>query len=733
MLQIEVSSADQIGKNFIPAEYLPEGKDEFHLRNMQNPKPAGYWRHLHSHEIEGLVRNGNTCDNWDDFLVTDRFDFMLVKNSHFSGLVRIDGMEELVLTFHDIQMPVGISNSHIVSCDIGENVAVHNMGYMAHYIVGAFCMLLNIDELQTSNHAKFGNGILKDGESEDIRVWLDLINETGGRNVIPFDGMIPADAYIWAKYRDDEQLRKNLKEITQRRFSSQRGFYGTIGDYCVIKHTRIIKDVKMGSHCYVKGANKLKNITINSTQDEPAQIGEGVEMVNGIMGLGSRVFYGCKAVRFVMGNNCSLKYGARLINSFLGDNSTVSCCEMLNNLIFPAHEQHHNNSFLTASLLMGQSNLPAGATIGSNHNSRANDGEIQAGRGFWPGLCTSVKHSCRFASFTLLSKADYPAELDISLPFSLVSDDATNGCLRIMPAFWWLYNMYALARNTWKYSTRDKRKTKVQNIEFDSLAPDTAEEIIAARRLLEIWTAKAVLRGEKGLKSQSEDELARLGRKMISDDDARLAGLEILGENQEKSTRKILIVKALEGYRAYGEMLHHYAVKNLISYMQENKSAKLADMCKALSGPRQPQWANLGGQLMPETQLRDLLERINSGELKTWEEIHQAYDELWASYPLQKQRHAFSVLTYLLGTESLSTEQWIAALDEECRIQELICDRVYTSRKKDYDNPFRQATFRNPQEMKAVIGTAENNSFVKQVRSETEELKQTVATIKGRN
>src|SRR3546814_13302926 len=64
-----------------------------------------------------------------------------------------------------------------------------------------------------------------------------------------------------------------------------------------------------------------------------------------------------------------LKYVARLFNSFLGDNSTISCCEVLNSLIFQAHEQHHNNSFLCAALVMGQSNMAAGATVGSNHNS----------------------------------------------------------------------------------------------------------------------------------------------------------------------------------------------------------------------------------------------------------------------------------------------------------------------------------------------------------------------------
>ena len=557
MGQIHVVSADQIGKNFIPPEYLPEGKDEFYIRDQQNPKPDGYWRHLRAHEIEGLVKNGNTCDNWDDVLVTGRFDFMLIKNSHFSGLVRIDGMEDLILEFHDIQVPVGITNSHIVSCDIGVNTAVHNASYMAHYIVGDYCILLNIDEIHTSNYAKFGNGIIKDGESENIRIWLDLMNETGGRGVMPFDGMLPADAYVWAKYREDGQLQAKLKEITQRSFSSQRGFYGTIGDRCVIKHSLIIKDVQIGSHCYIKGANKLKNLTINSSEAEPSQVGEGVEMVNGIVGLGSHVFYGCKAVRFIMGSNCNLKYGARLINSFLGDNSTVSCCEMLNNLIFPAHEQHHNNSFLVSALLMGQSNLAAGATIGSNHNSRANDGEIQAGRGFWPGLCTSIKHSCRFASFVLLAKADYPAELNISLPFSLVSNDEANNRLRIMPAFWWLYNMYALARNTWKFQTRDKRKTVEQNVEFDSLAPDTVEEIIAARKLLEIWTAKAVLRKDgSDPDSKNEHQLALMGHKLLTTNDPRLAGLEIVAEKQENTKRKTVLAKVPQAYQAYGEMLH---------------------------------------------------------------------------------------------------------------------------------------------------------------------------------
>ena len=69
---------------------------------------------------------------------------------------------------------------------------------------------------------------------------------------------------------------------------------------------------------------------------------------------------------------------------------------------------------------------------------------------------------------------------------------------------------------------------------------------------------------------------------------------------------------------------------------------------------------------------------------------------------------------------------------ETKEIQEYIRDQVYISRKKDHDNPFRQATYRNLEEMTAAIGTIEDNSFVKQVRAETKIFEQRINTIKKR-
>ena len=730
MDKVTIIDYDRIYQNFIEEKYLHDGHDEYYFRKQQVGKPDSHWRHLRSDEVEQLVKNSNSATNWDDIYVTDTFDTSMVRNNRFFGMVRIGSVSRQVLQYHDLRVPIGITDSSIVSCDIGDNAAIHDVHYLANYIIGDNCILFNIQEVSTTDHSKFGNGIIKEGEPEDVRVWLEVMNENGGRRILPFDGMITADAYLWAKYADDSRLQQRLKEITQASMDSHRGYYGTIGQGCVIKNCWILKDCKVGPHCYIKGASKLKNVTINSSEKEPSQIGEGVILVNGITGYGCRIFYSVTATRFVLGDNCQLKYGARLINSVLGDNSTISCCEVLNNLIFPSHEQHHNNSFLISACVMGQSNMAAGATIGSNHNSRGADGEIVASRGFWPGLCSSIKHSSKFASFTLLSKADYPYELNIKLPFCLVSNNMKSDELEVMPAYWWMYNMYAIARNTTKYQSRDKRQRKIQNIEFETFAPDTMEETIEGRKLIELWVAKAYLR-QQGIENNLEHkELRLLGQDLLVNKPEIVDQLEVFGEGMENGKRKVRINKPCQAYKAYGEMLLYYAVGNIKEYLESDKSNSIDSLNNLMEGKRFRKWINLGGQTMPEEYVNQLREDIGNGTLNSWDAIHQRYNDLWADYQQEKLRHSYLTLLYLLQTDTLNHENWNTTVDKAIAIQQYIYDQVYLTRKKDYDNPFRNATFDNEKEKEAVVGSIDETSFIKQIKRKTETFINEILTLK---
>lgn len=718
-----IVSGSRYGYGFIPEQFLPEGTDEYYLRNIQAKSADRRWRHLRSGEIELLVKNANSCDDWDDILVQDPFDPTRISRNSFHGLVRIGAVQDGLLKYHDFTVPEGITGCRIISTDIGDHCAIHDCAYISHYIIGDRVILHRIDEMQTTDHAKFGVGVVKEGEDPSVRVTIHVMNEAGGRAVAPFDGMICADAWLWAAYRDDELLMRRFQEMTDRSCDLRRGWYGKVGDGSVLKSCGIIKDVMFGPASYAKGAHKLKNLTIRSTEQSPTQLGEGIELVNGIIGSGCHIFYGCKAVRFIMGDNSNLKYGARLLNSILGDNSTVSCCEVLNNLVFPGHEQHHNNSFLIASLVMGQSNMAAGATVGSNHNSRGNDGEIVAGRGFWPALSSTLKHDSKFASFTLLVKGNYPAELNIPLPFCLLSDNTCDHRRELMPAYWWMYNMYALERNSWKYTARDRRKRIVQHVETDYLAPDTAQEMLQALDLLQRWTAQAWCRIH-GVDPDAMEpsELSRKGFELLSEHPDEVSTMEVVGENLENTIYPVKILKPAEGWRSYRDMLLYYGVKSVGRWcVDSGMTLSQFQREHATTKPSSP-WLNLGGQLVLERKVQQLRQDIRSGRISTWREVHDQYELWWKEYPCDRACDGLQVLRSLLVVDSIDPPTWASLTQEVRRIRAYVEDQVLRTKQKDYDNAFREITYRSLAERNAVLGRVEDNPFIAEAKRQSEDL-----------
>lgn len=720
MNKIKKHKAEHLGYNFIPKEFLPAGKHEYYLRFQENS--ATDYRPLTKQEITILQSNRNRSNNWDDVLVRDGIDIHLIEECTFYGLVRIGKLEPYFLEFSEVRFPVGLYHSQIVSCDIGNNVSISNVDFLSRYIIEDDVIIANVNEMSCTSHSKFGNGILKEGEKEDVRIWLELCNENGGRKVLPFDGMLPGDAWLWTKYRGDQTLMSAFKKFTETRFDTLHGHYGVVGERTVIKNCRIIKDVKIGSDAYIKGANKLKNLTVNSTANAKSQIGEGCEMVNGIMGVGSRAFYGVKAVRFILSPFSQLKYGARLINSYLGENATVSCCEVLNSLIFPAHEQHHNNSFLCAALLMGQSNMAAGATIGSNHNSRGADGEIQAGRGFWPGLCVSLKHNSKFATFTMITKGNYPAELNIPLPFSLVANEEHSNSLVIIPAYWFMYNMYAILRNEKKFAARDKRINKLQQLEYSFLAPDTVNEMIRAVELLKKFTGRAFYKANKMI--GSDDDYIKKGESLLEHNSPILPKLQILAGEMENSKRLVRILKVQEAYNAYKKMIRYYAGKEITNFILENKIHSVAALHQHIHfEPKRSNWVNVGGQLIPRNQLDQLLNNIKTGVVTSWDDIHTFYKQQSSQYTIQKLAHAFSILldvNQINDIEKIDAAFFKTVFRNVLEIKEWVTLSVYKSKEKDYNNSFKKMVYDSQEEIESVLGTLHNNSFIKQQNEELE-------------
>lgn len=668
------------------------------------------YRHLTAAEIEVLKSNGNFSedDKWLNVLVsTDGFDANLVRSSEFHGQVRLGALRRKNIKYHDLELPCGVYRSYLKDVVTGSDCAIHNVTYLVNYTLGDGVMLFNVQEMSTTSHAKFGTG----------DHWIQVCNENGGRAVLPFPSMITADAWLWSHYRDDKGLMDALISMTA--FCANPSV-GRVGNGAVIKNTTLIKDALIGERAYIKGAFKLKNITVLSSFDEPSQIGEGVEMVNGILGYASHVFYQAVAVRFVIGRNCQLKYGARLLNSVLGDNSTVSCCELLNNLIFPFHEQHHNSSFLIAADIGGQSNVAAGATVGSNHNSRSPDGEITAHRGFWPGLCSDFKHNSRFASFVLASKGSYQNELDVMYPFSLLTPADEKGRVHITCAWYFMYDMFAIVRNRYKFLDRDKRAVKVQHIETDPIAPDTCQEIVFACERLISLTAESL---QKPL-NEAKDYLHR------ADESTPFTLFDPIAQRRYGA----LILKPVKAYRMYRAVVKYFAAREIVSSMAGEKERDITSLLTDIKRTRLcTKWVNAGGQIIAEDDIDKLRTLIKEGKINTWDGVHEFYDRCLEEYGEQKRRYAVHLLEWLYSrpVDEFAGPVYDDIVEDVTRISCTMYRTALSSRQKDFTDYYRKMTYRNEEEMEAVLGKADSSPFFATLKEDTQKFNEDVRRVFG--
>lgn len=555
------------------------------------------WRQLSALEIEQLTKQQNSADDWNQVSVVGTFCLTHIRNCHFSGRVLL-----------------------------GENVSLYNVAWLANCQVGDNCFIRNAGEISF--------------EGYQFDFPIEIRNEDGSHCVAAFPEMSIADAFLCSQYPSSHPIHyvgNSNGELCQAQ-------YGFIGDHVSISNVRSIRNCFIEPYAHLSDCTQLEQVYIHSSQEEPTTIGAGVIARNAIFGLANLVDTNAIVRNVLTGSGVALSEGLRITHCVVGDNSHLSCCEVLFALIFPFHEQHHNNSFLIAGTLLGQSNIAAGATIGSNHNGRKNDCEMSAGRGFWPGLCTSIKFPSHFASYTLLAKGAYPYELKVSLPFSLLNNNVHDDALEIMPAFWWMYNCFALRRNAEKFQQRDHRKVYTQHIHYQPLAPDTVQEIITA-----------------------------LNQFMIGED-AVLKGVE-------RSRRTVRILKKDQAIAAYREMLLYYAYMTLhVDFEQEGQ--KLAETVKRAEHFT---WSCVGGQLIPTRAVDELLSKPSP----TWTEMHQRYDVLWNQYEEDNKSFACYVLKYLCDCKP-SYEKIEMLMAQGREVVRDFNRRADAERERDLQSEFRR-------------------------------------------
>ena len=607
---------------------------------------------LKDEEVKILENNGCWAEDWKQIHVKRPFDPSLIRSTGFYGNVYIGRLEKGFIQFHGVSHPIGIYGCQITSSCIDDYSSL-SRSTISESLIGRNVIIHDCSELST------------DPDAFKKPVVIGAGNEKAGREAVLFSGITMQEIWMQAHLKSHDILQQFIAQFNQAKLAAAAP-YTVIEENCVIENTKAVRSVKLGRRGIISGASRVEECVIGSGSASRTAICDNAVVKQSFIGGGVNIESGAFVEQCFLDKQVTIKQYARVIQSAVGSNSTIACGEVQNCFIAPLHEQHHNSSFLIAADIGGQCNIASGANLGSNHNSRANDGELAAGRGFWAGLSTSVKYCSSFAPFTLLAKSSFAYELDIKLPFALVSDNIKENTLAVMPAYWWRHNMYALFRNNWKFQ---KRLGKTgDGIEYRFMAPDTAEEVQKALDLLKEYKKK------------------------------------IPAFTMENSSRKVQILGIDEGIKAYKEMLLWYGVSTVLEWL--GKPGVKADKYKDIpvdASKKTWGWTNVCGHLVCDVDLKQLVQDIEKGDFISWDDVEERFERLDLEYPKTRFAHALHILAVLYGKKQFDQAMLDKIKKDYEKLSDKIKKQIIATRKKDFENKFRKNVLKEDDSLVEIL------------------------------
>ena len=591
-------------------------------------------------EVKILEKNGCWAEDWKQIHVKRPFDPSLVHGTGFYGTVYIGRLEKGFIQFHGVSHPIGIYGCQITSSSIDDCSSL-SRSTISEAVIGRNVIIHDCSELSSK----------PDGFKEPVVIGAG--NEKSGREAMLFNGITMQEIWMQTHLKFYDILQQFIDQFNLDKLAAVSP-YTVIEDNCVIENTKAVRSIKLGRRGIISGAARVEECVISSGSADRTSIGDNAIVIRSFIGTGVNIESGAFVEQCFLDKKVTVKQYARVIQSAVGINSTIACGEVQNCFLAPLHEQHHNSSFLIAADIGGQCNIASGANLGSNHNSRANDGELIAGRGFWAGLSTSVKYCSSFAPFTLLAKSSFAYELDIKLPFALVSDNVKENTLDVMPAYWWRHNMYALFRNNWKFQKRLGKEG--EGIEYQFMAPDTAEEIQKALELLKAYKSK-----------------------------------NIPSFTMENSSRKVQILGIDDGIKAYKEMLLWYGVSAVLAWLRRPgvKADKYKDIPVDTSKNTWG-WTNVCGHLVCNVDLKQLVQDIEKGDFISWDDVAERFERFDLDYPKTRFAHALHILAVLYGKKQFDQDMLDKINKDYEKLSEKIKKQIISTRTKDFENKFRK-------------------------------------------
>lgn len=636
-------------------------------------------------QIAALEAQSCRCEDWNNVEVSPDFNPKYVRNVNFSGYIRLGTFDKRFTLAGGISKHSGVYHATLHNVVVGDNCMIeHIHNYIANYVIGEGTYIENVTDLIVYGESAFGNGVK-----------VDVMNETGGREVYIHDHLSAHEAYITALYRHKGKLIHSLKEMVDKYVESVTSTFGTIGKNVEILDAMHIVNVKIGDNTKIKGCSRLRNGTVLSCKEAPVFIGMNVIADDFIIDTGSSITDGVTLTRCFVGQSCILGHNYSASDSLFFSNCQGENGEACALFAGPYTVTHHKSTLLIAGMF---SFMNAGS--GSNQSNHMYKlGPIHQGileRGARTTSDSYILWPAKIGAFSLVM-GRHVNNLDTTeLPFSYLIEQ--QGVSYIIPGV----NLKSVGtiRDAKKWPQRDKRTDPdlKDMINFNLLSPYTIQKML---------TGKAILERLK----------------------------EASGSRADNYWYKKAIIRnaaLFKGLNYYDMAIRKFLGNSLISRIEKFEIRTKEDFSKALipdSEIGKGLWVDVSGLISPASEIERLCDDIEKGIVSDIRELGGRFKDIHSNYYDYEWTWACDAIKEYYGIDvcEMTIEQAISIVKDWKNAVITLDKKVYDDARKEFDLSAMTGfgvdgdKARRDDDFAAVRGgTFEENSFVQEVSGHME-------------
>lgn len=638
-------------------------------------------------QISVLEANGNVCEDgsWADFEVSGDFDPGYVKNSRFSGKMRVGRFDTSFTLPGGMKKHSGIYNACLHNVTVGDGCLLENVqNCIANYDIGAGTHIENVGIIAVDSKTSFGNGTR-----------VSVLNETGGREVIIHDRLSSHQAYMSALYRHCPEFIEKLDGIVTGYVSSVTSDRGSIGKGCTIMNMSTAMNVKFGDCCKVMSASRMSNGSINSNENAPVYIGHNVVCEDFIVSSGSHLDDGTMLTRCFVGQNCVFGHNYSASDCLFFCNCQGENGEACAIFAGPFTVTHHKSTLLIAGMF---SFMNAGS--GSNQSNHMYKlGPIHQGileRGAKTSSDSYILWPSRVGAFSLVMGRHVNHSDTSNLPFSYLIEKGNTTYLA--PGV----NLRSVGtiRDVQKWPKRDARcaEGRLDYVNFNLLSPYTIQKMF------------------KGL-----DTLRNL-----------LHSSGELSDVYSFHSAKITNSSLRKGIEFYSVAIDKFLGNSLISRLRSGEFDSVEQMRSLLrpdSGTGRGAWVDVSGLIAPESEIQALMDDVTSGKINTLSQMDAEFSRMHSNYYSYEWTWAYDHFEQVYGMSPADmTLDDVAMIVRRWRDAVIGLDKmVYEDARKEFNLASMTGfgadgdSHRKMQDFEYVRGDFESNSFVSKVLEHMEE------------